>query len=194
MNVKRFLGLGLFTWMMCWIIATGWSSNPVQSSPTVQTSPRVTVQIMQPLEVEGQFVQTYPATTNTVADEFDTVPYYEEDLIAEELRDLPCAQWFSTAIQAGWPNDPTVLKTLSKIMMRESSCQPDACSTSDSGRQCRDYGLIQGNWYAHHVWWEQMGLTPDDMFDPYINLHWAYLLYSGREAKGQCGWQPWSLC
>ncbi|CAB4146389.1 Transglycosylase SLT domain 1 [uncultured Caudovirales phage] len=185
MNVKRFLGLGLFTWMMCWIIATGWSSDPVQSSPTVQTSPRITVQIMQPLEVEGQFVQTYPATTSTTV-----API----VFAEELRDLPCAQWFATAVDAGWPNDPKVLKTLSKIMMRESACDPSACSTSDSGRQCRDYGLIQANWYAHHIWWEQMGLTPTDMFDPYTNLHWAWLLYSGREAKGQCGWQPWSLC
>jgi hypothetical protein len=191
MNVKRFLGLALFTWLMCWVVATGFGPDPVKLSPVVQTSPRITVQMVQPSKVVGQL---YPPLTTTVADEYDTVPYYEEDIIAEELRELPCAQWFSTALNAGWPNDVKTLKTLSKIMWRESRCEPTACSTSDSGRQCRDYGLIQGNWSAHHVWWEQMGLTPTDMFDPYTNLHWAWLLYSGREAKGQCGWQPWRLC
>ena len=192
MNVKRFLGLALFTWLMCWIVATGFGPNSAELSPVVQTSPRITVQMVTPSEVVGQLYP--PLTTTTVADEFDTVPYYEEDIIAEELRELPCAQWFSTALNAGWPNDVDTLKTLSLIMWRESRCDPTACSTSDSGRQCRDYGLIQGNWYAHHVWWEQMGLTATDMFDPYTNLHWAWLLYSGREAKGQCGWQPWRLC
>ena len=191
MNVKRFIGLGLFTWLMCWVMATSFGPDPVKLSPVVQTSPRITVQMVQPSKVVGQL---YPPLTTTVADEYDTVPYYEEDMFAEELRELPCAQWFSTALNAGWPNDVKTLKTLSKIMWRESRCEPTACSTSDSGRQCRDYGLIQANWFAHHVWWEQMGLTPDDMFDPYTNLNWAWLLYSGREAKGQCGWQPWRLC
>jgi len=191
MTVKRFIGIALFTWLMCWTMATGFSDSPTES-PVVQTSPRITVQMFTPSEIVGQL---YPPTTTTIPlSEYDTYPYYEEDIIAEELRDLPCAQWFSTALNAGWPNDTETLKTLSKIMWRESRCDPTACSTSDSGRQCRDYGLIQGNWYAHHVWWEQMGLTPDDMFDPYINLNWAWLLYSGREAKGQCGWQPWRLC
>ena len=191
MNVKRFIGLALFTWLMCWVMATGFGPDPVKLSPVVQTSPRITVQMVQPSKVVGQL---YPPLTTTVADEYDTVPYYEEDMFAEELRELPCAQWFSTAVNAGWPNDVKTLKTLSKIMWRESRCEPTACSTSDSGRQCRDYGLIQGNWSAHHKWWEQMGLTPTDMFDPYTNLTWAWLLYSGRIAKGQCGWQPWRLC
>ena len=191
MNVKRFIGLALFTWLMCWIVATGFGPNPVKTSPVVQTSPRITVQMYTPSEMQGQL---YPQTTTTVANEYDTYPYYEEDIIAEELRELPCAQWFSTALNAGWPNDVDTLKTLSLIMWRESRCDPTACSTSDSGRQCRDYGLIQGNWYAHHKWWADMGLTATDMFDPYTNLHWAWLLYSGREAQGKCGWQPWRLC
>ena len=191
MNIKRFIGLGLFTWLMCWVVATGFGPDPVKLSPVVQTSPRITVQMVQPSKVVGQL---YPPLTTTVADEYDTVPYYEEDIIAEELRDLPCAQWFSTALNAGWPNDTETLKTLSKIMWRESRCEPTACSTSDSGRPCADYGLIQANWFAHNKWWTSMGLTPDDMFDPHTNLHWAWLLYSGREAKGQCGWQPWRLC
>ena len=190
MNVKRFLGLALFTWLMCWAMATGFGNDPVKLSPVVQTSPRITVQIFTPSQVPGQLYPPTTTTTTTVA----------PIVFAEELRDLPCAQWFKTAVDAGWPNDVKTLRTLSKIMWRESRCQPTACAPSDSnrtsenGKVCRDYGLIQGNWYAHHKWWSDMGLTVDDMFDPYTNLNWAWLLYSGREANGQCGWQPWRLC
>lgn len=192
MNVKRFIGLALFTWLMCWIVATGFGPDPVKLSPVVQTSPRITVQMVQLSKVVGQLYP--PLTTTTVADEFDTVPYYEEDMFAEELRDLPCAQYFLTAVNAGWPNDTETLKTLSFIMWRESRCKATACSKSHSDSPCADFGLVQANYAAHHKWWASMGLTPDDMFDPHTNLHWAWLLYSGREAKGQCGWQPWRLC
>ena len=113
MTVKRFIGIALFTWLMCWTMATGFSDSPTES-PVVQTSPRITVQMFTPSEIVGQL---YPPTTTTIPlSEYDTYPYYEEDIIAEELRDLPCAQWFSTALNAGWPNDTETLKTLSKIM------------------------------------------------------------------------------
>lgn len=184
MDVKRFTGLALITYFMCWAVAAGCSPSPVKLSPVVQTSPRITVQMYTPSHVVGQL---YPPLTTT------TTTTVAPIVFAEELRELPCAQWFSTAVDAGWPNDTKTLKTLSKIMWRESRCDPTACSTSDSGRQCADYGLIQGNYFAHHKWWADMGLTATDMFDPHTNLHWAWLLYSGREAKGQCGWQPWSV-
>ena len=184
MTVKRFIGIALFTWLMCWVVATGFSNNPVELSPVVQTSPRITVQIYTPSEVQGQLYPPLTTTTTTVA----------PVVFAEELRNLPCAHYFLTAVNAGWPNDIETLKTLSLIMWRESRCKATACSKSDAGRPCADYGLIQANWFAHNKWWTSMGLTPDDMFDPHTNLHWAWLLYSGREAKGQCGWQPWRLC
>jgi hypothetical protein len=182
MNVKRFLGLGLFTYLMCWAAATGFASAPVELSPVVQTSPRITVQMYTPSEVKGQLYP--PLTTTTMA----------PVVFAEQLRDLPCAQWFSTAIKAGWPNDVKTLKRLSFIMWRESRCVPTACSTSHTGHKCADFGLIQANYAAHHKWWQDMGLTPDDMFDPYTNLHFGWLLYSGRTTQGKCGWQPWRLC
>ena len=169
---------------MCWLVASAYSTDNVELSPVVQTSPRITVKMMTPSEVVGQLYPPTTTTTTTIA----------PIVLADGLHDLPCAQWFNTAIDAGWPNDPATLTTLSKIMWRESRCLPTACSKSDSGRPCADYGLIQGNWYAHHKWWADMGLTPDDMFNPYTNLRWGWLLYSGREAKGQCGWQPWRMC
>ena len=184
MNVKRFIGLALFTWLMCWTVDTGFATAPVELSPVVQTSPRITVQMYTPSDVVGQLYPPITTTTTTVA----------PVVVSEELRDLPCAQWFLTAVNAGWPNDVKTLKTLSKIMWRESRCKATACSKSHSDSPCADFGLIQANYAAHHKWWTQMGLTPDDMFNPSTNLHWAWLLYSGREAKGQCGWQPWRLC
>lgn len=117
----------------------------------------------------------------------------------QNAEGLKCEQWLPTAVQAGWPDNRQVLAQLGAIMWRESRCQPTACAPSDSdrtsenGKVCRDYGLVQGNWYAHHKWWADLGITAEDMFDPYINLHWAWLLYSGREAQGKCGWQPWAL-
>ena len=42
-------------------------------------------------------------------------------------------------------------------------------------------------------WINDLGWTHEQMKDPLINLRFAWLLYSGREANGQCGWTPWSL-
>jgi hypothetical protein len=64
MTVKRFIGTALFTWFMCWIVATGFSNDPAKLSPVVQTSPRITVQIYTPSEVQGQL---YPPTTTTIS-------------------------------------------------------------------------------------------------------------------------------
>ena len=125
MNVKRFIGLALFTWFMCWIVATGFSNDPDKLSPVVQTSPRITVQIYTPSEVQGQL---YPPTTTTTTTTVAPVVF------AEELRNLPCAHYFLTAVNAGWPNDVKTLKTLSFIMWRESRCKATACSKSDAGR------------------------------------------------------------
>jgi hypothetical protein len=70
-------------------------------------------------------------------------------------------------------------------MWRESRCTP----TADSGP---DHGLTQIN-QIHTQWITDLGWTFADMKDPAKNLRFAWLLYSGREANGQCGWTPWSL-
>ena len=155
--------------------------------PPVTTAPPVynTVDILTPEQTvdRAKALQVVETTTTAPAQ----IPPV---LHAEGLK---CEQWLPTAVQAGWPDNRQVLARLGAIMMRESSCDPTACAPSDSGRPCRDYGLVQGNWYAHHKWWAELGIRPEQMFDPYTNLHWAWLLYSGREAQGKCGWQPWAL-
>ena len=47
--------------------------------------------------------------------------------------------------------------------------------------------------FGTQAWINDLGWTHEQMKDPLINLRFAWLLYSGREANGQCGWTPWSL-
>jgi hypothetical protein len=188
MNLKRltFMALGTYALMAIWAI-----TSVQESSPTLTIAPKqtVTLQDLTPQQLEDRKEELLATTTTT-----STITTQPVTTLAPFNAEAKCQEWFPTAIAVGWPNDPQVLQTLGRVMWKESRCQPDACSKSDSGRQCRDYGLTQGNWYAHHEWWAELGITPEQMFDPATNLRWAYLLYSGREAKGQCGWQPWRLC
>lgn len=95
-----------------------------------------------------------------------------------------CGEWHDTAIGVGWPEEQW--PTLSRVLYRESRCTPEAWNGHDAG-------LTQIN-QIHSEWLSQMGFShPDDMFNPVNNLYFAYRLWSGREANGQCGWQPWSI-
>ena len=161
------------------LTACGTAANGAPVSAPTQPNPTITLNPVSTTMPPTTLPQTTTSTTTTVAPVL--VP-----------PGTPCAEWLPLAVQVGWPNDTDILQMLGRIMWRESRCQPDACSKSDSDRPCRDYGLTQGNWIAHHEWWADLGITPEEMFDPATNLRWAYLLYSGREARGQCGWQPWS--
>ncbi len=153
----------------------------------------LTKESLPPIKLSAVSTTSTTTTTVVATTTTSTITTQPATTLAPFNAEAKCQEWFPTAIAVGWPNDPQVLQTLGQIMWRESRCQPDACSKSDKGRQCRDYGLIQGNWYAHHEWWTELGIEPQDMFDPATNLRWAYLLYSGREAQGKCGWQPWLL-
>ena len=188
MNLKRitFMALGTYALMAIWAI-----TSVQESSPTLTIAPKqtVTLQDLTPQQLEDRKEELIATTTTT-----STITTQPVTTLAPFNAEAKCQEWFPLAVEVGWPNDPKVLQTLGRVMWKESRCQPDACSKSDSGRPCRDYGLTQGNWYAHHEWWAELGITPEQMFDPATNLRWAYLLYSGREAKGQCGWQPWRLC
>ena len=101
--------------------------------------------------------------------------------------DTPCQEWVPTALEAGWPADRQILETLMSVLYRESRCQPLAWNGHDAG-------LAQIN-QIHAAWIAELGLGqhPDAMFDPLLNLTFAWRLYSSREANGQCGWTPWSL-
>lgn len=101
--------------------------------------------------------------------------------------DTPCQEWIPTALEAGWPSDRQLLETLMSVLWKESRCQPQAWNGHDAG-------LAQIN-QIHTAWIAELGLGdhPDAMFDPLLNLTFAWKLYSSREAAGKCGWTPWSI-
>ena len=152
------------------------------SPPTTDIAPLTvpkynTVDILTPEQQIGRIdalnASTAPPTPETTVAPVDAFASYK------------CGVWFPLAISQGWPDDPVILKTLDRVMWRESRCTPDA----DSGP---DHGLMQIN-QIHTKWLNDLNWTHEDMKDPTANLRFAWLLYSGREANGQCGWTPWSI-
>jgi hypothetical protein len=175
MNPFKFLSMTFGLYLSLVIIFGGGDNKPPEPIPTPTVFPRITVQILSPEQQIDRIAELAPIPTTTIA----------PVVIVEVSDDTECQQWLQTALKAGWPNDRKVLDRLGFVMWRESRCQPDA----DSGP---DHGLTQIN-QIHTQWITDLGWTLEEMKDPAKNLRFAWLLYSGREANGQCGWTPWSL-
>ena len=175
MNPFKFLGMTFGLYLSLVIIFGGGDNKPPEPIPTQTVFPRITVQILSPEQQRDRIAELAPSPTTTIA----------PVVIVEVSDDTKCQQWLQTALEAGWPNERKILDRLGYVMWRESRCQPDA----DSGP---DHGLTQIN-QIHTQWITDLGWTLEDMKDPAKNLRFAWLLYSGREANGQCGWTPWSL-
>ena len=158
------------------LLGTFGGSPPTDNAPLTVPAYN-TVEILSPEQqidritaLNASTAPLLPETTITVVDAFAS---------------YKCGVWFPLAISQGWPDNPIILKTLDRIMWRESRCTPLA----DSGP---DHGLMQIN-SIHSKWLDDLGWTHEDMKDPTANLRFAWLLYSGREANGQCGWTPWAI-
>ena len=175
MNPFKLLGMTFGLYLSLVIIFGGGDNKPPEPIPTPTVFPRITVQILSPEQQRDRIAELAPIPTTTIA----------PVVIVEVSDDTKCQQWLQTALEAGWPNDRKILDRLGYVMWRESRCQPDA----DSGP---DHGLTQIN-QIHTKWITDLGWTLEEMKDPAKNLRFAWLLYSGREANGQCGWTPWSL-
>lgn len=175
MNPFKFLGMTFGLYLSLVIIFGGGDNASPEPTPTPTVFPRITVQILSPEQQRDRIAELAPIPTTTLA----------PVVIVEVSDDTECQQWLQTALQAGWPNDRKILDRLGFVMWRESRCQP----TADSGP---DHGLTQIN-QIHTQWITDLGWTLEEMKDPAKNLRFAWLLYSGREANGQCGWTPWSL-
>ena len=157
-------------------VAYGGGNPPADIAPL--TSPVYdTVDILSPEQqiarIEALNASTAPPMPET------TVP------VVDAFASYKCGVWLPLAISQGWPDNPVVLKTLDRVMWRESRCTPDA----DSGP---DHGLMQIN-QIHSDYIDQLGWTHEGMKDATANLRFAYLLWSGREEDGQCGWTPWAI-
>ena len=175
MNPFKFLGMTFGLYLSLVIIFGGGDNKLPEPIPTPTVFPRITVQILSPEQQRDRIAELAPIPTTTIA----------PVVIVEVSDDTKCQQWLQTALEAGWPNDRKILDRLGYVMWRESRCQPEA----DSGP---DHGLTQIN-QIHTQWITDLGWTLEEMKDPAKNLRFAWLLYSGREANGQCGWTPWSL-
>lgn len=100
-----------------------------------------------------------------------------------------CREWEAAAVAVGWK--PSNVTRLSKIMWRESRCDPQAYN----GRhRDRSYGLLQINTKVTRridLWSElqrRCGLTSrDQLFDPVTNLSCGLMLFRAY------GWKPWRL-
>ena len=175
MNPFKFLSLTFGLYMSLVIVFGGGGNTSPEPTPTPTVFPRTTVQMLSPEQQKDRLAELNSTTTTTIA----------PMVIVDVSEDTECQQWLQTALIAGWPNDRKILDRLGHICWRESRGIPDA----DSGP---DHGLMQIN-QIHKGWISDLGWTHEQMKDPLINLRFAWLLYSGREANGQCGWTPWSL-
>lgn len=104
-----------------------------------------------------------------------------------------CQEWFPSAISVGWPNNTETLEKLGRLLWKETRCQN--VSYTHPAFNGHDHGVAQIN-QIHRAYVEQVFAGPmeESMSDPTLNLRFAYLLYSELEAKGACGWRPWSMC
>jgi hypothetical protein len=123
----------------------------------------------------------------------DVLGNVEAGLFLREAVDQDlCLEWIPTALDAGWtyPELPKLLR----LMFRESRCLPDACGETDSPhvRKCRDWGLMQINDHSWKRIIREMGLSIEQMHDPYWNLWFARWLFEYSVQYNDDGWQPWT--
>jgi hypothetical protein len=188
MNVRRFLGLALFTYLMCAALAVGGVDSTNQPTTTVRST--IALQDLTPQQ-QAERVEALTEPSTTVSQPSTTV--------APVPYETNCQEWFPTAISVGWPNDTETLEKLGRLLWKETRCLNVTPLSSDENLRNAfngsDHGIAQIN-ELHRSYVEQVFNMPfeEAMSDPTLNLRFAYLLYSELADKGKCGWQPWKLC
>lgn len=182
MNVRRFLGLALFTYLLCAALAVGGVDSTDQPTTTVRST--IVLQDLTPQQ-QAERVEALTEPSTTVSQPSTTV--------APVPYETNCQEWFPTAISVGWPNDTETLKKLGRLLWKETRCLN--VSYTHPQFNGHDHGIAQIN-EIHRSYVEQVFNMPmeESMSDPTLNLRFAYLLYSDIADKGGCGWRPWKLC
>jgi hypothetical protein len=182
MNVRRFLGLALFTYLLCAALAVGGVDSTKQPTTTVRST--IALQDLTPQQ-QAERVEALTEPSTTVSQPSTTV--------APVPYETNCQEWFPTAISVGWPNDTETLKKLGRLLWKETRCLN--VSYTHPQFNGHDHGIAQIN-EIHRSYVEQVFNMPmeESMSDPTLNLRFAYLLYSDIADKGGCGWRPWKLC
>jgi hypothetical protein len=146
-----------------------------------------------------------PATTTTTS---TTIVYLDAHSVLEAdiekfdaldaFADNPYAPILALAMDAGWPADVELLDTLADVIHKESRGRmivgPSSRGPGHEQWNGHDWGYVQIN-EIHTAYVEQIYGVPfaEAMSDPWKNLNFAWILYSGRQESGKCGWQPWSV-
>ena len=191
MNLKRFLLLSAVTYGLCalWAITGVQGDSETLYAPSVPAT--VTLGMLTPEQLKDRAAELTATTTTTSTTSTTTQPV---TTLAPFHPDTKCQEWFQTAITVGWPNNTQTLEKLGRLLWKETRCQN--VSYTHPSFNGHDHGVAQINDRAHRAYVEQLfsGTMEESMSDPTLNLRFAYLLFSELEAKGRCGWKPWSLC
>lgn len=196
MNLKRLALLAFGTYALCAL----WAITGVQESNadlTIAPKQTITLQDLSPQQLQERAVELTTTTTSTTS---TTTTVQPSTTVVAVPADTKCQEWFPTAIEVGWPNDPAVLEKLGRLLFKETRCLNVTPLSSDpflrDSFNGSDWGISQINEPSHRRYVEQLFNMPfaEAMSDPTLNLRFAYLLYSELEESGACGWKPWSLC
>jgi len=195
MNLKRLALLAFGTYGLCAL----WAITGVQDTNadlTIAPKQTITLQDLTPQQLQDRAVELTTTTTSTTS---TTTTVQPSTTVVAVPADTHCQEWFPIAIEVGWPNDPSVLEKLGRLLYKETRCLNVTPLSSDpklrDAFNGHDYGIAQIN-DIHTKYVEQLFNMPfaEAMSDPTLNLRFAFLLYSELEETGACGWRPWSLC
>ena len=187
MNVKRFLGLALFTYLMCAAFAV-----VNQKDTPLDTTPRTVVTVTlgdltpQQLQDRAEELTTTTSTSTTTSTQPTTRVAYVDPA-------TKCQEWLPVAVSVGWPNNTETLEKLGRLIWKETRCLNIGYQHPKFNGS--DHGLIQAN-NVHRRWAEELFAMPfeESMSDPTLNLRFGFLLYDTIAETGACGWKPWRMC
>jgi hypothetical protein len=188
MNVKRFLGLALFTYLMC---AAFWLNSQNDKLPDTESVAPATISLG---DLTTQQLQDRAVELTTT-----TVPTQPTTTVAYVDPATKCQEWFPIAVSVGWPNDTETLQKLGRLIWKETRCLNITPLSTDPELAKRfnghDYGLVQAN-EIHTRWAEELFNMPfeESMSDPTLNLRFGFLLYDATAETGACGWKHWRMC
>lgn len=185
MNVKRYLGLALFTYLVCAAFAV---VNQKDTPPKtyVETPVTITLGDLTPQQLQERAVElTTSTSTSTSTQPTTRVAYVDPD--------TKCQEWLPVAVSVGWPNDTATLEKLGRLIWKETRCLNIGYQHPSFNGS--DHGLIQAN-NVHKRWAEELFNMPfeESMSDPTLNLRFGFLLYDATAETGACGWKPWRMC
>lgn len=196
MNVKRLLGLALFTYLFYAAMAVGFQKDIPAASVVKSVPVTITLGDLTTQQLQDRAEELTTTTTSTIT----TASTQPTTTLAPFDPDTKCQEWFPIAISVGWPNNTETLQKLGRLLWSETRCLNLTPLSSDENARNwfngHDWGVAQINEPVHRPYVEQVFNMPfeESMSDPTLNLRFAFLLYSELEAEGRCGWQPWSMC